>query len=103
MEQGINKSIVFGNCPHCNGPLAIGLAQLVPQFQYILKPVDLEEKRSQLVLAINESSLNDEQKKFALDTYGDPGTMMDPEAADFMIAELRSQAGGGCGDPEINP
>lgn len=82
--------MIFGNCPSCHEAFVVGLGQQPPVIQYVLRPVDCENKKKALIQAIKESSLTDEQKKVMTETYGAEGLMIDPVAADFMIQELRT-------------
>ena len=91
MDAGTNDSMVFGKCPSCQEPFVVGLKQEVPRIQYVLRPVDLEEKKKAFVQAIQESSLDNDRKKAMVETYGNKDIMVDPSAADFMISELRSR------------
>ena len=72
------------------GAFVVGLGQQTPVIQYVLRPVDCENKKKALIQAIQESSLTEEQKKVMTETYGAEGLMIDPTAADFMINELRT-------------
>src|SRR3990167_9171812 len=85
------KSVIKVKCCKCQEDLVIGLNQSAPHPEYVLSPTDIEGKKQQLLRAIQSCSLNEEQKKAALDMYGAKDVILDPDMADALIQEITSK------------